>query len=86
MKYAIILLTTVLFLISCAPTYKSYKCAPSKGSRDYARQQRLRERSDGYWEVTTIGMRKRIDNVYECKPTQQILDSLKRASGFAPKG
>lgn len=75
MKY-LILLTTVLYLSSCTPQYKSYKCAPSRGSKDWAKRQWMKERSDGYWIVTTVRMKDRSDKLFECKPTQQQLDSL----------
>lgn len=77
MKYILFLCLTVL-LFSCKPSYKAYKCKPSKKSRDYAKIQNIKQRSDGYYEVTAISRMNRIDVAFECKPTLDQLDSLKR--------
>lgn len=73
MKYIFFLCLTVL-LYSCT----TYKCQPSKRSRDYAKIQKIKQRSDGYYEVTAINRMNRKDVAFECKPTLGQLDSLKR--------
>lgn len=82
MKYTIILLITVLLFSSCS------LCKPPRNNAEmeqrvrkhdnkrFTARQWMKERSDGYWVVTTIKWNKRTDIAFECKPTQQQLDSL----------
>lgn len=74
MKYILFLCLTVL-LSSCA---QQRYCQPSKRSRDYAKIQKIKQRSDGYYEVTAINRMNRKDVAFECKPSTYQLDSLKR--------
>lgn len=75
MKY-IILLITVSLLVSCSG--QKYYCTPSKKSRDYAVRQWTKQRSDGYYVVTTIkGFGKMSQTVFECKPDSIELEKLK---------
>lgn len=73
MKYLLLALACVV-LFSCAP--RRY-CQPPKGSKDYAKRQWLKQRSDGYWIVTTIrGYGRRTDIEFECRPDSAQLAKL----------
>lgn len=79
MKHLFLILLTAIILTSCSVVNPRGKCYPSKGSRDYAIRQWMKQRSDGYWVVTTIhGLGKRSVLAFECKPDSIMLDNLKR--------
>lgn len=72
MKYIIFF----LLIAMCSCTTQRY-CKPPKGSRDYAKQQWIKQRSDGYWVVTTLHRFKPMsEKVFECKPDSIQLASL----------
>lgn len=56
------------------------KCRPSPGSKDYAVPQWMKQRSDGYWVVTTAHRFKKWSvDVFECKPDSIELLRLKKS-------
>lgn len=75
MKYLLIVLSAS-FLVSCGT--QRY-CQPSKKSKDWAVQQWIKQRSDGYYVVYTVhGFRKETSVAFECKPDSFQLDSLRK--------
>lgn len=76
MKLFLFLLLLIIVMASCS----TYKCYPSKRSKDYAKphfhRQWMKERSDGYWIVTTVHKFKTTMTVHECKPDSIILANL----------
>lgn len=71
----------ILIVILNSSCSSSYRCTPSKKSRDYAVRQWVKERSDGYFVVTTIrGFSKMEEKVFECMPTSTDLENLKNNS------
>lgn len=65
----------VILNSSCS---SSYRCTPSKKSRDYAVRQYMKQRSDGYWVVTTDSkFRGMKQTVFQCKPDSADLENLK---------
>lgn len=70
---AILIIYLILALFSCA---SPYRCAPSKKSKDYARQW-MYQRQDGYWIVTTDSkFRGMKQTIFECKPDSIQLANL----------
>lgn len=76
-KHLIFLALVSVIFTSCA----TYKCYPSKKSKDWAVKQWTNQRSDGYYVVNTVNnMRGKWSQVaFECMPDSNQLDSLKQA-------
>lgn len=75
MKHFILISLTAIILFSCS----TQKCYPSKKSKDWAVQQWIKQRSDGYYVVYTVyGFRKETATVYECMPDSIQLEELKK--------
>lgn len=73
-----LLAMAIIVIINLSSCSSSYRCTPSKKSRDYAVRQWVKERSDGYFVVTTIrGFSKMSQTVFECKPDSADLENLK---------
>lgn len=73
----IICIIVIIFVCALQSCSTQYRCTPSRRSKDYAKQQWITQRSDGYWIVTTMHKFKRSNvKVFECKPDSIQLSFL----------
>jgi len=77
MKAFFLVAILAILLSGCGVFKPVYRCTPSKKSKDYAVRQWMKQRSDGYWVVTTIhGFKNTTTFAFECKPDSAALSKL----------